>query len=49
MVTYYMTPFYVYRFPLTRTYMGGANYLKLSQQIINAVATGPAAGRDHQR
>ena len=42
MITYYMTPLYVYmiyRFPLTRTYMGGANYLKLSQQIINAWKT----------
>ena len=39
MVTYYNTAFYVYRFPLTRTYMGGANYLKMSQQIINAWKT----------
>ena len=50
MVTYYMTPFYVYRFPLTpRTYMGGANYLKLSQQIINAWKTAFTIPTEKQR
>ena len=49
MVTYYMTPFYVYRFPLTRTYMGGANYLKPSQQIINAWKTAFTIPTEKQR
>ena len=37
------------RFPLTRTYMGGANYLKLSQQIINAWKTAFTIPTEKQR
>ena len=45
MVTYYMTPFL-----LTRTYiMGGANYLKLSQQNINAWKTAFTIPTEKQR
>ena len=40
---------HVCRFPLTRTYMGGANYLKLSQQIINAWKTAFTIPTEKQR
>ena len=48
MVTYYMTSFYVDS-RLRERIVGGANYLKMSQQIINAWKTAFTIPTEKQR